>query len=111
MALGGLITLGLLAIHDGLPTRYVPHMTEIAVNGSAFLGEQMSWIAAYGVLAAVMAVVVYAASIAIPQKGLAGPDNRLAWSVAAGLFWPVVCIGLVQLAVLGVLGRLGRLAA
>jgi hypothetical protein len=70
------------------------------------VGADASWIAAYGVLAGVVAVAVFVIADVVRPAGDAAPAHRVLTSVAAGTLWPVLCIGLVQLGVLEGLGQL-----
>jgi hypothetical protein len=103
--MGGLIALALEGVREGLMTRSASSALGAFRHGAAMVGADASWIAAYGVLAAVVSVVVFVAADAVRPAGVAAPGHRVMMSVAAGMLWPVLCIGLVQLGVLAGLGQ------
>lgn len=65
----------------------------------------MSWFGAYIVIAALVAASIFVASNRFRHKHVAAPAHSGATATLAGLLWPALLIGIVELAVVCCAGR------
>lgn len=81
----------------------VPYVSRLALTDI-----HLSWVVGYTVIAlAVTALVTVAANAARPT-GVAGPEHPVPLLIVAGLCWPMLCVGLVQLGIVAALGFRAR---
>lgn len=65
----------------------------------------MAWFGAYIVIAALVAVSIFLASNWFRHKHVAAPEHSGATAALAGLLWPALLIGIIELAVVCCAGR------
>ena len=106
--MGGLIAVSVEGIREGLMAR--SGIRDVFDHGAALLIPHVSLVAGYCVIAVLVAALVLVAADWVRPAEVAGPRYAVLLSLAAGMLWPVLCIGLVQLAVLAVLRHLALMA-
>jgi len=76
----------------------VAHIGAVLDHGLSRVSAHPSWIAMYGIIAMAVAALIL---VVAHRSGRAGAgDHILAVAVAAGTLWPLILLGLTQLAVL-----------
>lgn len=70
----------------------------------------MAWFGAYIVIAGLVALSIFVASDWFRQRDVAAPAHSGATSLLAGLLWPALLIGIVELAVVCCAGQRFRQA-
>lgn len=118
IGIGGLIVLILSGVRHRLVAWDLSSATSVfghrlpALDLPGFDAD-ISGIAAYLATAAAVAVAVFVTANHIRPVDVPNPDHRAILSVVAGLIWPVLAIGLIQLAVVAVIrnGVVRNLAA
>jgi ABC-type dipeptide/oligopeptide/nickel transport system permease component len=68
----------------------------------------MFWCGAYLTVALLFAVTIFAAGNWLRTEDVAAPDHPGTTSAVAGMLWPVVIVGIAELALLNVLSRGSR---
>lgn len=97
LVIGGLVTLA-------LPMYGVEH------SGFRFAAD-LSLVAGYGAVSLVVAALAFVAANWARAEDADAPDHVVGFSVIAGIAWPVIGIGLIQLAALTGARRLAHLGA
>ena len=89
----------LAALREELSAPRVAHVGAVLDHGLGRLSAHSSWIALYGVIAVTVAAVVVAAAHR-HRRIRGGGGNILPVAVAAGALWPLIVLGLTQVAAL-----------
>jgi hypothetical protein len=97
--LAAAVVVVMTGLRDVLTAPRAAHLDAALEHGLGWAGSHPSWIALYGAIAAAVTIAVLAATRRGRRSGVA-PGHILPVAVAAGTVWPLILLGLAQVAAL-----------
>lgn len=111
IGLGALVTVTSAPLRDGLVARVPSRVLNVSGEAAALMGAHLSWVVGYAVIAIIAAAALALAATWARPDGAAPPDHAVVLLLLAGMCWPVLCVGLIQLGILAALSFVPQQAA